>query len=155
MPEMSLGSFITHITKVVSELEHKNHEEHEALEKAAKVVEAEAKKEIGSYQSAAGPFVAWRDLADSTKDDRVKKGFPEDEPGLRTGEMRDSIEHVVGEREAVVGSNDDHLVWFELGTDKQPPRSVLGLAAVHKGPEVARILGLSFVKNLMGNGKLP
>lgn len=107
---------------------------------------------IGDYQNAAGPFAGWAELADATKDDRVRRGFSENDPGLRTGAMRDSIGIAVGAREAVVGSNDDHLVWFELGTSKQPPRSVLGIAAVHKGPQVARILGQGAVKALTGGG---
>jgi hypothetical protein len=98
------------------------------------------------------PFAGWAELADSTKDDRVKQGFAENEPGLRTGVMRESIDHVVGDRETVVGSNSENLERFELGTSRQPPRSVLGIAAVHKGPEIAHILGLSVVKSLFGPG---
>src|SRR4051794_36413616 len=106
--------------------------EHHALEQAAVVVEKRAKEKIGEYQDQAGPFIAWPELADATKADRVNQGYPEDEPGLRSGEMRDSIEHVVVDSEAQVGSNDDKLVWFELGTSKQPPRSVLGGAVIEK-----------------------
>jgi hypothetical protein len=152
MPDMSLGDFIGHLTKVVATLEHEKHNEHEAMERAALLIENEAKKEIGHYQAGAGPFAGWAELADSTKDERVKQGFAENEPGLRTGEMRDSIDHVVGDREAVVGSNSENLERFELGTAKQPPRSVLGLAAVRKAPEVARILGMDLVQSLVGRG---
>jgi hypothetical protein len=152
MPDMSLGDFITHIAHAIEEIEHEKHEEHKALEEAAKLVEKEAKKEIGHYQDAAPPFVGWAELADSTKEDRVNQGFSENEPGLRTGEMRESIDHVVGEREAVVGSNSENLERFELGTSRQPPRSVLGIAAVHKGPQIAHILGMSVVKSLVGPG---
>jgi hypothetical protein len=53
MPDMSLGDFITHIAHASEELEHEKHEEHKALEEAAKLVEKEAKKEIGHYQDAA------------------------------------------------------------------------------------------------------
>ena len=69
--------------------------ERNALEKAAVVVEKRAKEKIGEYQDQAGPFAGWADLADSTKADRIRQGYSEDEPGLRSGEMRDSIEHVV------------------------------------------------------------
>jgi len=147
MTTMTLAGFITHLTAVQALVSASSRS---ALEQAAKVVEREAKAEVGKYQAQAGPFVGWAELAQSTKDDRVRKGFSENEPGLRTGQMRDSIGHAVGRNEAVVGSNDDKMVWFELGTPKQPPRSVLGIAAVHKGPEVARILGAGVVKNLVG-----
>lgn len=149
MREMTLTGFIAHLTVAQAMVNTTNRS---ALEQAARVVEREAKAEIGKYQTQAGPFAGWAELAQSTKDDRVRKGFSENEPGLRTGDMRDSIGHAVGRNEAVVGSNDDKLVWFELGTSKQPPRSVLGIAAVHKGPEVARILGQGAVKSLVGQG---
>ena len=52
------------------------------MERAAKVVEREAKSEIGEYQdSTISPFPAWAELADSTKDNRVRLGFTENDPG--------------------------------------------------------------------------
>jgi hypothetical protein len=149
MPSMSLLHFIGHIAKAVAE--EKEHE-NKALEKAAKLVEREAKRELGKYQDGAGPFGAWPELADRTQDDRVHKGFTANDPGRRSGEMADGIGHEVGDREAVVGSNDDEMVYFELGTEKQPPRSVLGMALVHKAPAVARILGEGVVQALVGKG---
>ena len=149
MPDLSLVEFIAHIAKAVAE--EKEHE-HKALEKAAKLVEREAKRELGNYQDAAGPFGAWPELADRTQDDRVKAGFTANDPGRRSGEMADGIGHEVGDKEAVIGSNDDEMVYFELGTEKQPPRSVLGMALVHKAPQVARILGEGVVQALVGKG---
>lgn len=146
---MSLAGFIAHIGHTVVEIEHHTHH---ALEVAAKMVEAEAKAEVGKYQASASPFSEWPELADATKDDRSKQGFDENEPGLRTGAARDSIDHAIGHHEAVVGSNDQHLEWFELGTVKQPPRSILGIAAVHKAPDVARELGGGVVQAIIGPG---
>lgn len=99
-------------------------------EKMATGIELEAKAELGTYQSEAYPFDAWAPLAESTKQDRVRKGYTPDDPGLRSGEMRDSIGHLTDRDQAVIGSRSDHLVWFEQGTRNQPPRSVLGLSAV-------------------------
>ena len=149
MNDMTLTGFIAHLAGASMEIQH---HQRTAMERACRVVEAEAKREIGTYQDAAAPFAGWAELADSTKEDRVRLGFSENDPGLRTGEMRDSIGHVVGENEGVVGSNDDKLVWFELGTDKQTPRSVLGMAAVHKVEDVARILGEGVRAALVGKG---
>ena len=104
---------------------------------AAIAVEKEAKNELGTYQRGNnGPFEDWSELKDSTKKDRVNKGFTENDPGLRTGEMRAHIQHEVSGHAAAVGSDDEILEWFELGTEKQRPRSVLGVAAVHKTNEV-------------------
>lgn len=106
---------------------------------AAKIIQAEAKAEIGHYQDQAGPFSAWRELADRTKADRLRKGFTENDPLLRTGEMRDSVETTVHATaigaEAAIGSNSQIAEWQELGTSKMPPRSFLGGAAVRKGEE--------------------
>ena len=124
--------------------------EHEALEHIAKVIEKQAKAEIGHYQDQEGQFAGWAELADSTKAERERQGFTANDPGLRTGEMRDSIHHRVGLHEALIGSDDDNLVYFELGTDKQPPRSVLGLAAALKGEEAAGIAGENVVMALIG-----
>ena len=147
MAEMSLSAFVAHLVRATAELAHA---EHEALTRAARIVEAEAKREIGEYQDEAGPFAPWAELADSTKADRVAHGFPENEPLLRTGELRESIGHAVGDREAVVGSDSDIAVYQELGTSQMPPRSFLGGAAFRKSEEVARALGSSAVQALVG-----
>lgn len=119
-----------------------------SLEKSAELVETTAKEEIGTYQSGAGPFGSWPELADATKEERSKKGFSPDDPGLRTGAMRDSIQHkLTSDTEAAVGSDADELLWFEVGTKHQPPRSVLGIAAVNKEEEICKL----FTENI---GKL-
>lgn len=117
-----------------------------AMERACQVVEHEAREEIGSYQGAAAPFPAWAELADSTKADRVRQGFPENDPLLRTGEMRDSIGHSVvatgvGTVEGTVGSTSQIAVYQELGTDRIPPRSFLGGALMREEAVVVKILG--------------
>src|SRR5262245_15225857 len=123
-----------------------------ALEKAAKVVKKRAKAKLGEYQDEAGPFVGWADLADATKADRVSQGFPEDEPLLRTGAMRDSIEHTVADGEAQVGSNSDIAVYQELGTERIPPRSFLGGAAAESVDAIIGIVGDHAVTALVGKG---
>jgi hypothetical protein len=99
------------------------------------LIRDDAKAALGTYE------YKWPRLAESTQADRVKKGFPEDEPGLRTGDMRASIEAKIfaDERRAFVGSNSDKLVWFELGTKSQPPRPVLMGAAVHNSKEILKL----------------
>lgn len=156
MTDFNLLGFAAHLGKlIVAEVV----ETEVMLTEAAKVVQKEAKAEIGTYQSASGPFAAWAELADSTKSDRVAKGFTENDPLLRTGEMRDSIEYTVAGREAHIGSDNDKAVWQELGTDRIPPRSFLGGAAFRKGPEIAHAIGAETFAYLCGagvhGGKLP
>src|SRR5690348_3170601 len=112
------GALAAHLLVAATAMEHG---EHAALEKAAVEVEKRAKDKIGEYQDAVGPFEKWRELADSTKADRVRKGFPENEPLLRTGEMRDSIEHKVADHEAHIGSDNSIALYQELGTSRIPP----------------------------------
>lgn len=105
---------------------------HEMLENACKIVEAEAKDVIGSYR------YNWPQLAESTQAERGRLGFPENEPLLRTGELRDSIEHTVIEHESAgyVGSNSMIAVYQELGTSRIPPRSFLAGASRAKEEEI-------------------
>jgi len=93
-----------------------DHVHHEALEKAAIVVEEQAKAFIGTYD--AKP--TWQPLAASTLERKNS-----DTPLLETGEMRDSIQHVADHHEAHIGSNSDKAVWHELGTSKIPARPFL------------------------------
>ena len=117
----------------------------DALEDGCKIVEKEAKRVIGTYD------YGWPQLAQSTQEDRVRSGFSANEPLLRTGEMRDTVEHTVQGHSGFVGSNDDKAVWQELGTSRGiPPRSFLGGAAAHKGAEVAEKIGEVVVKKIVG-----
>jgi hypothetical protein len=137
----------------LGEIALQQHEmEHRALEKVGKLVEKRAKEKIGEYQAQAGPFIEWAELAEFTKADRIKQGFPEDEPLLRTGAMRDSIEHVVIDSEVQVGSDSDIAVYQELGTSKIPPRSFLGGAVADELPAIMDIIGDSAVAALIGGG---
>jgi phage gpG-like protein len=112
------------------------HAQKVGLEAAAQIVQHEAKRVIGTYD------YGWPELAESTKKDRVNKGFPENEPLLRSGELRDSIQYVVlNDHEAAVGSNLDIAVYQELGTKTIPPRSFLAGAANEKGREAAQVIG--------------
>jgi HK97 gp10 family phage protein len=132
---------------------------HQLLERAAKSIEKRAKEKIGEYQPEAGQFVAWAELAESTKHDRESQGYPEDEPLLRSGELRDSIVHKVIGMVAHVGSDSDIAVYQELGTEKMPPRSFLGGAAHEKAPEIVEMIGENIALCLAGEkvfqGKLP
>jgi HK97 gp10 family phage protein len=146
----SFGS-LAHLATHLAGIAVAQHEmEKSALEKCAKLVEKRAKEKLGEYQDAAGPFAGWAPLAESTMSDRSRQGFPEDEPLLRTGALRDSIEHTVADGVAQVGSDSDVAVYQELGTRHMPPRSFLGGAAAEKLEEIKGIIGESAVAALVG-----
>lgn len=143
----SMAAFAEHLgTVIVAEIGA----EHSALERAAQLLEKAVKAKFGEYQPQAGEFVAWAELADATKADREKQGFAENEPLLRTGELRDSVGHKVGSHEAAIGSNSDIAVWQELGTARIPPRSFFGSAAVENSDKIKKIVGEMVVVALVG-----
>lgn len=138
----SLSAFTAHLRTVVASIPAA---EHHGLESAAKLIEAEAKAEIGHYQEKAGPFGKWAELADRTKAERSALGFPPNNPLLRSGELLHSIKHSVQGRRAVVGSESPIAVYQEFGTIHAahpiPPRSFLGRAAFVKGADAAKAVG--------------
>jgi hypothetical protein len=130
----------------------------EALGKIGELVEAQAKSEIGTYQPAVGHLPEWAPLAETTLDGyhqypgKVKLGYaPPDNPLLRDGDMRDSIAHkVTGHTSVDIGSDEDKMVWAELGTKTEPPRSVLARAGIISTPEAAKIAAEVTLEALTG-----
>ncbi|MFZ0270998.1 MAG: hypothetical protein WAL34_04025 [Acidobacteriaceae bacterium] len=134
-----------------AELALAQHEaDHQSLERATKLLQKKVKEKYGEYQPEAGPFVAWAELAESTKQDRERQGYPEDEPLLRKGDVRNSIERLVKDGEGFVGSNSQIAEWEELGTKNMPPRSTMGSAAVENAEKIAKIVGEGTVMALVG-----
>jgi HK97 gp10 family phage protein len=119
-----------------------------AVSVAAQIVAAKAKSYIGTYQQ------PWPQLTASTQEDRVKHGFAANEPLLRTGELRDSIEwKVVSQVEAHVGSNNQKAVWQELGTRTIPPRPFLG-PAVHQNEALIKRAVKQVVRDYMTQSRM-
>lgn len=100
------------------------------MEKAALIIEKEAKRVLGTHD------YGWPPLAAATLTRKAGNT-----PGLETGLMRDSVEHVSNKDELQVGSNEDRALWFEMGTINQPPRPFLSGALTHKLDEVKKVLG--------------
>jgi hypothetical protein len=96
-----------------------------ALEVGAKMIKHEARRVIGTYD------YGWPQLAESTQDDRSKQGYAPNEPLLRTGELRDSINYTIVSpgKLAEIGSNNEIAVYQELGTSTIPARSFLAGSA--------------------------
>lgn len=126
----------------------------QGIKQASSLIENTAKSEFGVYQPEVGPFQGWAELAESTKEDRARKGFPEDEPLLRTGKLKDSISHKIKGLEAAIGSDSDVMVYQEFGTQKIPPRPVLGPAAYRNKKKIKKIIGAAAVTGLLGGGAI-
>ncbi len=147
----SLGAFAAHLverqleTPVIL---------HAGLEVVAAHIEKVAKDAIGEYQDAPGPFAAWPELADSTKAARLAKGYSENEPLLREGDLRDSITHEVRGLEAVIGSESDIAEYQECGTATIPPRPFIGPAAINSEQVILDVIGSATVVGLTSGRKV-
>lgn len=124
-----------------------------ALNKGLKIVANKIKKtaqnKIGHYQDQVGPFQDWAPLAQSTENEKERLGFNREEPLLRTGELRDSIECEVKFLEAVIGSKSDIAAYQEFGTKYIPPRPFIGPAAYENKEKIKKILGAAVVSGLI------
>lgn len=123
----SLVGFAGMLSTLRLEMDHANHE---ALDKAARLVQEEAKRVLGTYE------YNWPTLAPSTL---ARKAA--DTPGYETGELQGSVERQSDHKEACVGTDELKGLWFELGTPTQPPRSFLAEALRRKTPELLDVVG--------------
>jgi phage gpG-like protein len=143
----SFASFATHLQLLAIETKLVKHA---VLEAAAEEVQETAKGMIGFYHS--DPH--WEALSPEYEAQKVRDGFEADAPLLRTGEMRESIKYVVTTdgHAAVIGSDDQKMVWHELGTSRMPPRPVMGPAGIHSAPRVALTASKMITEWLSGRG---
>jgi HK97 gp10 family phage protein len=139
-------AFAEHLLVLRHEL-HKHTER--GLGKALQVIETDAKEQIGQYQAAVGPHPAWAPLAESTEAEKARLGYPTDAPLLRTGELQESFQHEAHGDEGVVGSTDPIMVYHEFGTEKMPPRPVVGPAAFKSKEKIEQILGRALVEGIV------
>ena len=123
---------------------------------AAEIVHAATVKKFGLAQDGLGPFESWAPLAESTKAERVRLGFAEDEPLLRSGELRDSYEVKANGLMAGVGSALGKAESMELGDPVKniPARSTLGLAFAQNEREAFEAAGVPLMA-LLTTGKMP
>lgn len=119
---------------------------HDLLDEAASLVEERAKAKLGSYQPAVGPYPAWQPLSPITQEIRASQGYTPNDPLRRSGEMANSIGHMVYGEEAAVGTTSEKAVWQELGTSTIPPRPFFGPVAIESEHDVQRIISASLVR---------
>lgn len=100
----------------------------------------------------------WPPLAEKTVEEKERLGFTgqvsSDDPLLRTGMMRDSIEYVVEPDvtgvEITLGSNDPVALYQEMGTATIPPRPFLSTAVIRSFEFAEKVLGKTVLKLLEG-----
>lgn len=145
----SFGTFARHL-KVTAALGEEV--THHITETAANIVKKDAKNRIGTYQDRSGNFAAWEPLAESTVADRVAKGYTPNDPLLREGVLRDSIEAETHGNEAVVGSTDEVALYQEVGTEHIPPRAFLGPALYENKNAISVMAGNTVLAWISGVG---
>lgn len=123
---------------------------------AANVVRDRAREKIGEYQTEVGPFAAWAPLSEMTMADRAAQGYPDNNPILRSGELRDSY-NVAQEGEAVgVGSELGKALGHEVGVPVNPipglgpipPRPILGPALIESEKKIEELIGPYLFKSI-------
>ncbi len=130
-----------------------------ALKEGAELVKTAAQESMGSYQPAKGDVPAWAPLSPATQEDRVAKGFTPDDPLLRTGELRDSIEvRPVDDDALLVGVFDPAMQTIAAAMEygyhnvraqrAVPPRSFIRGTAIEKAPEVGALIERAYVKSM-------
>jgi phage gpG-like protein len=95
------------------------------IEQAARMVETEMKGELGTQQGQVAHLPAWAPV----------KSNP-DSPLLLTGDLRNSISTVVGDKEAFIGTPDEKAVHLEYGTKDFAPHSFVERAMVVTEPKI-------------------
>jgi hypothetical protein len=133
----TLTSMAAHLAGLAA---HIRHLEEELLTEACEIIAEEARRVVGTYD------YNWPQLAQSTQDQRTRLGFPPNEPLLRTGELRDSIQWQVGGPGDVrvhgyVGSDNPKAMWNFLGTPAIPARDPILGAAMAMQQRIEHALG--------------
>lgn len=131
---------------------------HRGVEDGAIRIRKATQAQLGQYLDGPESGLPTAPLADSTINERVRLGFTPDDPGLRTGDMRDSYgERVSGagtKVTAYIGSDDIKAVVFEVGRleagNYQPPRPELAVAAARNEDKAANGVARVLVRTLSG-----
>lgn len=121
----------------------------QAMRRAGTKVLAHARSKFGVYQPAVGEWARWMYLTDYTMTERIWQGFTPDDPLKRSGGLKKSLHLSIDNDRIVIGSNDERMIWHEMGTSRMPPRAVLGPALYEKRHEVAKIIGHSIARHMM------
>lgn len=145
----SFGAFANHLQRLAVTIPEVTHE---MVKSGAKEIEETAKGMIGFYQTDIAPYPDWAPLTEKYEAEKVAAGFEPDAPLLRSGEMQKSVRSTAEGNEAATGSNDKVLEYHEFGTDKMPPRPVLGPAAHHSTKRILSRMATTTFYFLSGRG---
>ncbi len=147
---MSLSDFAAHLLGAEADIRAA---QEAAVVRACKKVRTKARNLIGT------PQPEWPALKEATMADRVRQGFPANEPLLRTGELRNSIQWAAPAWEdqttcvGYVFSNSEVARYMEMGTVNIPPRPFIGLAAMGLELQIHEMMGKMVSHAIMRGGR--
>jgi hypothetical protein len=148
MREFSVLGFAEHLVALEVAFHTKVHH---ALEDCLKVLQKDMKAQIGDYQDQAGPYEAWQPLADSTEARKALIGAPANAPLERFGKLKKSFKYETDGLEGIVGSTDPVMRYHEEGTDRAPPRPVVGPALWKNRDHIRGLCAQAAIETLTGN----
>lgn len=122
----------------------------EGLTHVLKVLKRDMIAQVGHYQDEAGPYGAWQPLTTATEAEKARLGAPANAPLERTGELKKSFHYETKELEGVVGSTDPVMFEHEFGTNRAPPRPVVGPALYKNREAVQAIVGHALLVAIAG-----
>lgn len=124
----------------------------DGLDQVMAHIEASARRKVGRYQDAVGPFPAWPELSDAYEAEKVAAGYPDEAPLLRTGQMVASFGHETDRMalEGVAGAKDETMVFHEFGTKDMPARPVWGPALFEDKALIQRLVGAAATAGMIG-----
>ncbi len=142
---------LTEFARLLTDAAIANELEGQGVERACRLVQKTARSYIGHYNHPGN----WAQLAQATQEDRVRRGFAANEPLLRTGDLRDSIEVDAPHRRGLetfgyVFSSNPIARYQELGTVSIPPRLFLSTATMECMPKIRTIIAAAFVRARFG-----
>lgn len=156
----SISQFVEFLeTRPAAIRAEQTHGMHEAADMLVKC----AQDMIGDYQEAAGPFPRWAELSEATLQGgvdqhghrfpgKIELGYaPPDNPLLRTGALRISIEKHIEENRITIGSHDPVAHYQEFGTSTIPARSFIGRAMFVEGHQASHIVFAHILAAMFGN----
>ena len=135
----SMSAFVNHLARLPVAVEVA---EVEGLKLATRLLRDRARETLGTYQEAVGPLPSWRELAPSTQAERSLAGYTPNDPLLRSGELRESIQdEVTDDPHGRVFTDNPHAADLEFGTIRIPPRPFMGVAVYRHGDEAVAKVG--------------
>lgn len=153
MKKFDLQEFSIYLSKLAVKYESY---ETKAAEFSLNILEKESQDKIGHLNSGGGEFKDWAPLAESTLADKQRKGYifnADGNPLYREGDLKKSIKssYHPNLRKGYLGSTSIIGLYQEIGTNRIPPRSFIGLTMFQSKPVITNIMSQMMMQWITGD----